>query len=220
MTSPARRHFMRVMAGQAAAPEAPPEARSVRARVEGQMALHLQSLKSLQSMEKRAEVKREILPEYADYVTGVLEADAGGPDPVLMTVMVWYRDVGMFVAALVIAQYGLRHDLALPERFARDLPTWLVEELAEAALDDPTALDPLARAMDLTATADMPDEVRAKGYKALGMARRDSDPAQALALLDRALALNKGAGVKTEIARLNKRAKDGDAATGSSEPGG
>ncbi|WP_041797774.1 phage terminase small subunit [Pararhodospirillum photometricum] len=207
----ARAHYTRVLAEQGGAPAPPPEAVSLRAKIEQALALHARALKDIQSLERKVAFKREVLPDYTAYVDGCLAADAGGPDPVLMTTMVWRLDVGDYEGAMVIARYALRHDLALPERFARSFPTWLVEELAEAALDNKlTVPGALSEAMELTARADMPDEVRAKGHKAMGLGLRDTAPAEALAHLKRALALHKGVGVKAEVARL-ERARDGAA---------
>ncbi|WP_269059049.1 phage terminase small subunit, partial [Ralstonia solanacearum] len=46
-------------------------------------------LKQVQSVERKAELKRKLLPEYAAWIRGVLDADTGAQDEVFMTVMVW-----------------------------------------------------------------------------------------------------------------------------------
>ncbi|MBN4688500.1 terminase, partial [Escherichia coli] len=91
-------------------------------------------LKEVQSIERKIEIKRQILPDYAPWVQGALEAGRGGQDAVLMTVMVWRIDVGDFAGALDIAAYALRHGLVLPDQYQRDAATLIAEEIADQAL--------------------------------------------------------------------------------------
>jgi uncharacterized protein YkvS len=214
----ARRHFQRVVAGAiattavttsgAAAPVHPLQARMLALLTAQQLAL-----KQMQSVKAKIAAKVGYVVEYEDYVAGILDADAGGDDAVLVTIMVWRLDIGAFGPALDIAEYALRHNLQLPERFDRTLACLVLEETAEAALNvlqsgETLAADlveALPRALELTADADMPDQVRAKAFKALGLIRRETDPAAALAHLRQALSYDKGTGVKTEIARLEKQ---------------
>ncbi|EEX2757968.1 terminase, partial [Escherichia coli] len=66
----------------------------------------------------------------------------------------------------------------------------------------------LTDTLELTATADMPDEVRAKLHKITGLFLRDAgDAAGALAHLQRATQLDCQAGVKKEIERLERELK-------------
>lgn len=210
----ARRHFQTVTAGTAAVAVAegalPPP---LHGRMVAMLSAHQANLKAIKSRKAKIEAKRGFLPDYTAYIEGVLAADAGGDDLVLVTIMVWHIDVGDYPAALAIADYAIRHRLELPAIFRRDLQTTLVEEIADAALlilaaaeplPDGTA-DALERALDLTEGADMPDEVRAKAYKALGLTRRDSDPADALKSLRLALSFDPACGVKTEIGKLERQ---------------
>ncbi|MDR2924709.1 MAG: hypothetical protein LBU76_01935 [Azoarcus sp.] len=218
MTSPARRHRQRVRAlaaHQAARGGLLPVAESkpyelLLARLDADM----RRLKLIQSIEKKVETKREMLPEYAAWIEGALEADSGEPDDILMTVMVWRIDTGDFHGALKIADYALRHGLKLPARYSRTPGCLIAEEFAEAAkktLDDKRLPDlaALAEAARLTAEADMPDEVRAKVQKAMGLTLElHGQPAQALERLRRALVLNPNAGVKKDIERLERSIKN------------
>ena len=213
----ARKHFQRVTAGAIAGAAATSStATAVAHPLQARMLALLQAqqiaLKQMHSVKAKIAAKVGYVVEYEDYVAGILEADAGGDDAVLVTVMVWRLDAGLFGPALDIAEYALRHGLQLPERFDRDLACLVLEETAEAALSTLQAGETLAvdlvealpRALQLTAAADMPDQVRAKAYKALGLIRRETDPAAALAHLREALSYDKGCGVKTEIGRLEK----------------
>lgn len=211
MKSPAQRHFERVSAAQAAASAAPGESLAGASRYElmlAKLATDRRRLKSIQSIERKVDVKREVLPEYADYVAGALEGGRGAQDDVLVSVMVWRIDVGDYAGALEIAAYALKHGLKLPDQYDRTTATVIAEEFAEAALatfkaGDKFDADQLRQVAELTESYDMPDQARAKLYKALGYAVQ-SDPAAALPYLRRALALHDRVGVKKDIDRLEQ----------------
>lgn len=204
----ARRHQRRVLAEKAALDAG--AAGTMDGPLYDQMlillAAHMRELKQIQSARAKEARKADMLPEYNAYVDGVLAADSGVQDDVVMTVAVWALDAGDYDRALQVADYGLRHGLALPDRFRRDLPTFLAEEMADAALaGEGVTLDHLDRTQDLTADHDKPDEVTARLHKALGAACEDTDPAKALDHYDQALKLDPGAGVKTAIKRVTKQ---------------
>jgi len=212
--TPARRHFQAVTAGVASAAVAsgaPPP--PLQGRMLAMLQAHQVNLKAIKSRKAKIETKRAFLPEYAAYVAGVLTAGAGGDDLVLVTLMVWHIDIGDYETALRIGEYAIRHRLQLPATYRRDLQTTLVEEIADATLLTLAAAEPLPagtaealeHALELTEGADMPDEVRAKAYKALGLMRRETDPADALRSLRLALSFDPGCGVKTEIGRLERQ---------------
>jgi hypothetical protein len=220
MKSPAQRHFEHVTARQVSAAGGPGESLAGASRYElmlAKLATDRRRLKSLQSIERKKAVKAEVLPEYADYVAGALEGGRGAQDDVLTTVMVWRVDVGDYAGALAIAVYALQHHLTLPDQYDRTLATVIAEEFAEAALvtlkaGDKFDVDQLHQVATLTEQHDMPDQARAKLYKALGLAMQE-DPAAALPHLRRALALHDRVGVKNDIDRLEKavKAAGGDA---------
>ena len=217
MTSPARRHFERVSAALAAADagEAPMQGEAYEL-MQAALFEDYRLLKSTQSMERKAEIKREILPKYAEYVSGVLEAGQGAQDDVLMRVMLWRIDAGDLAGAIAIAKYATKHDLTPPDQFERGTAAIIAEEVADQALKqldeegaDTTAL--LVHLVDveaLTRDADMHDQIRAKLHKALGYACRATgqlDDAQHH--LERALALNDRIGVKKDLERLERERK-------------
>lgn len=210
-----RAHFQRVLAAKqaeaAADAGAEPAAGTLAEQMASRMRMHRAALKNIQSLSKKIEAKRGFLPEYAAYAEGVLAADAGGADEVLARVMLWRLDVADYAGALEIADYAVRHDLAMPAGFSRDLPTTLVEEIADAALKTPAAdlAEPLSEALALTVASDMPDEVRAKAHKALGKILSETDTAAAIAHYEAAVKLHPGCGVKTELEKLRKRVAAG-----------
>ena len=231
MTTPAKRHKLRVLAELAALAAGPgDEVRgSAYELMLAQLAEHKRTLKTIQSTERKIEAKRKMLPDFEDYVTGALEGGQGAHDMVLTTVLVWHLDVGSWARALEIAAYALRHNLALPDRYERDLATLLIDETATAAnagkLVGDEALRVLAEVDGLTADRDAPDQARAKLHKAIGYALMGKTPTnepdittldeskarKAMDHLERAHNLFDKVGVKKDMERLERRIK---AATG------
>lgn len=225
MNSPARKHYQRITAARAAGDAIPGQPQS------GEqfelMAAALwearRTLKKIRSREAKIAKKRELLPQFDDYVAGVLEGGNGAQDVVVMTVMVWRIDVGDLDGALAIAEYAMRHNLETPDHYERDTASLITEEIAESALrsmdreeDESQRAElgtrsslVLARSEALTRNADMHDEIRAKLYKALGQAERarGNHDAEALEHLRRALELNDRAGVKKDIEKLERELK-------------
>lgn len=181
-------------------------------RLQVQMMLrqHQRDLKRLQSFERKALYKQKILPLYIPWVEEVLKGQSGVQDDVLMFVMLWRIDAGDYAGALDIAEYALKHRLNMPGQQSRTTGCAIAEEIADAASHcyakkKPMALPLLARTLNLTLPEDMPDKVRAKLYKYLGVSQRaHHQPQQAYHSLTRALALDKNVGVKTDIKQLAK----------------
>lgn len=219
----ARRHFQRVTAAAASAaadPGAPIDASAYELQLM-RLAEDKRRLKQVQSIERKIELKRQLLPEYEPWVDGVLTGGRGGQDAVLMTVMLWRIDVGDFAGALPIARYALQHGLAMPDQYERSAPAILVEETSDQALAAFAASVPFEHEILLEVEAlsrdhDMHDQVRSKLHKALGLShlarssapefegRRQQEAESALEHLRRALQLNDRVGVKKEIERLER----------------
>lgn len=213
MTSPAMRHRERVLAAEAQASAVArgavtADGSSAYALMLAKLAEDKRVLKGIKSITQKIEVKRQRLPEYTAWIEGVLQADQPVQDDVFATVLVWSIDTGAIDQALDMACHLLKHNLSLPEHYQRDLATLLVEEIAErSALPDGgnVTTAQLLRAGALTEGRDMPDEVRAKLHKALGLSLRETAPAQALDHLQHALQLNPRLGIKTDIGKLQKQ---------------
>ncbi|MBK5412075.1 terminase endonuclease subunit [Pseudomonas sp. TH34] len=231
MTNPCRRHFQRVTAAVAAAAVAGPAMTMEGASV---YELHLAKLqqdylrlKQVQSTEGKAELKRQLLPEYVPYVEGVLAEGKGAQDQVLTTLMVWRMDATDFAGALDIAEYVIHHALLMPDRFERTTGTIVAEEIAEVALKAQKAggtfdLDLLLRTEQIAGDEDMPDQAKAKLHLALGKAYAekvsDEDPVEnrlivlgtlesARTHLARAIELNTNCGGKKDLERVERLLK-------------
>lgn len=215
MTSPARRHVVRQSAIDASRRESDP---AQHANGYELMLLKLyddkRKLKQVRSQERKAELKRQLLPAYAPWVAGVLAEGNGAQDAILMTIMVWRLDAGDIPGALEIARYALRYRLAMPEGFNRPTPYLIAEDVAESAArahtaGEPVSIDLLLQTLELTDGEDMPDQVRAKLHKIIGYVLREAGRAErALNHLKRALQLHSGCGVKKDIERLEREIRN------------
>ena len=171
---------------------------------------HKKALKQIQSMELKGKKKAEFLPEYMPYVDGVIGADHGETDEIVSTMMIWSIDAGDIDTALRIGAYVMAHKLPLPDSFGRTTATGLAEEIADHYLKDDTSVTPeqLSTLLELVDPEDMPDQVRSKLYKAYGLSIMEDLPAIALKFLKDATRYNDRAGVKKQIAALEKQQQD------------
>ncbi|AXE93957.1 phage terminase small subunit [Paraburkholderia terricola] len=216
MTNPARRHFQRISARLASASAGAGETMvgSAYELMLAKLAIDRRRLKDIKSIARKIEVKRaELLPAYVDYVAGALSGGRGAQDDVLTTVMIWRVDVGDFAGALDIARYAIAHRMTLPDQYDRTLSTAIAEEFAEAALSsfkkdasgEGVSVAQLDEIAQLTESHDMHDQVRAKLHKAIGYTfERAGNLPLALYHLRGALKLDERAGVKQDIARIEK----------------
>lgn len=224
--SPAKKHLSRVRAAEESTRRqgsAPVDNASEYELHMMKLQDHRLRLKQIQSGEAKGKFKAEILDDYTPYLQGVLKADAGGNDEVVATLMLWHIDAGDFGGALPLADYALRHNLAMPDRFARTTGCLIAEEVADAALRaqvagadfDPAVLDATT---ELTAKQDMPDQVRAKLYLAAGRSviradDFDDNPppfdhlVKCVANLNRALELDTACGGKKDLERAARLLK-------------
>lgn len=219
--TPAQRHMQRHVAAtlQATADAAKPDTRYANAYELQllQLAEHRRQLKAIQSIERKVELKHKLLPDYDAWIDGTLHANHGAQDEILTTLLVWHIDCASYARALQIAEYALRHHLALPDRYERSLACVLAEEIADAQLKAydagrPIDLPIVDRTVQLTEGQDMPDEVRAKIIKAraLGqLAQGDGLETLYSALTDlrRAHTLHDKAGVKKLIETTERKLK-------------
>ncbi|MDA5524978.1 terminase endonuclease subunit [Yersinia kristensenii] len=215
MTSPARRHFIQQSAIAASQQRDNPLRHATGYEL---MLLQLnedkRKLKKVYSQEGKAALKRQLLPAYIPWVSGVLSEGKGAQDAIVMTIMIWRLDAGDIPGALDIARYALRYQLVPTDRFTRSTAYLIAEEVAESAgrayaTGKPIDIDHLLQTIELMDGEDMPDQVRAKLHKITGYVLRDSDRGElALNHLNRALQLNVKCGVKKDIERLAVKLKN------------
>lgn len=207
MQSLAAQHRAKVEAGATVAPAtttgkpAQHKHRLVWASLETDM----KRLSQVRSKQRKAEIKRELLPRYADHLTAIINGADYRHDESLVTLCVWALDADDWHTALMLAAFALKHGMDSPQRFKRSLAETLLEEAAIQAKRQgfPSHLrDHLQHLQELTQGADIADEVTAKFYKAFGLSLEHTDKAAALVAFN--TAQQYGAQVKRNIKRLEK----------------
>lgn len=194
------------------------EGHTIHEQLLAQLATHVQQLKNVQSMQRKLDMKKEFAPTYDAYIQAQLAEEPAKQDPILTQVMIWLADIGEYERAMEIALYAHEYQLDMPQRFNRDVSTWMTDTFADAAIaaekagatDGPTLLM-LKDISEATVDDDMPDEARAKLHKAMGVAYQALDPDEnegclvdALFHLNRALELDRSCGVKKRRDTLAK----------------
>ncbi|RZG96095.1 phage terminase small subunit [Acinetobacter pittii] len=185
-------------------------------------------LKNIQSKQNKIELKRQLLPNYKPYIEGILEVKPGVQDAVITEILVWAIDIGDYEFALDIAEYVLEHGLKLPDRFERSEACFITEDIADEFLKtlktdvavDITVLERLEKLITDETLAqskrDMPDEVKAKLYLALGKTEMRFVTGEELVdlvhatrardFLDQACKLDDKCGGRTDLNKMTKLA--------------
>lgn len=194
---------------QAIAPALQPLDRSMRYRLGADRA----RLKKIASMQRKAEVKAELLPDYLPYLEGIMAVGRG--DEVLTQVMIWAFDAEQMPTFELLARYALDNGVAMPTEFARPLGSWLAESVAKWTLrkieeqaSSPVAqsINPFALWLDeQTAQMDMHDEIRAKLKRVCGELLANSNPAVALEHFEAAIRLDPHIRIKKRITALREQ---------------
>lgn len=182
--SPALAHRRRVLSSLAsgvetvknALPEIDPSSPAASEYQQLLASLHndLRQLHDIQSVQGKIEAKRTMIAAYLPWVDGALIAGNDGravQDEIVVTMLVWALDVQDWPLALVIALHVLEHGLSLPERYKRTPACLVAEEIAAAAKANLAAVpqDVLLQTAALVTGRDMPDQVRAKLHRAIGL---------------------------------------------------
>lgn len=191
--TPAQRHRARMQAEQAhaATPYGKQIESSAHVLMLAALAADRRTLKGIESMQRKAAAKAQMLPAYLDWIAGALAVGGGADDAVVTTCMVWAIDAGAYALALNIAPYVLEHGLPMPDQYQRKAASVIVDELADAYLlgrwaaityektaegytthqhGNAGAAQLLASALAITEAHDLPDQARAKLRKAVAYA--------------------------------------------------
>ncbi|KAA5603782.1 hypothetical protein F1188_19175 [Roseospira marina] len=117
MATPAQiargRALARMDAARAADPSVAPTGTTGLDAMLRRLKADLDRIRAVKSMATRGEMKAELLPGYMPYVDGVMEADSGRQDAVVVQMMIWARDARSWPVVLRIAGYVVRHGLAM-----------------------------------------------------------------------------------------------------------
>lgn len=183
-------------------------------------------IKNIQSKQNKVELKRQLISKYKPYIDGILEVKPGVQDSVVTEILVWAIDIGDYHFALDIADYVLTHGLKLPDRFERSEACFITEDIADEFLrtlktSDDVDIKVLERLESLITDEslskkqrDMPDEVKAKLYLALGKAELRFVTGEALVdfvhatrardFLEQACTLDDKCGGRTDLNKMSK----------------
>lgn len=178
-----------------------------------QLAEHRRTLKGIQSIERKIDAKRTMLATYKPWIDGLLAADRGGQDDVLVTIMLWHLDTGDLEGAFDMADYVIRHKLNTPDQYDRSAPTLIAEEVADTAIKlQEAGTGPsyglLSAYLELLKESDMFDQVHAKLHKAVGRAAlAEGFKEPAAEHYRRALELHDKVGIKKELEVLERDIK-------------
>ncbi|WP_071058142.1 phage terminase small subunit [Pelistega sp. MC2] len=211
MMTPAQRHFLKKSAEHLALQENPTQQVSNKYQLMlAKLATDKRRLKEVKSLERRTEIKKEILPDYYDWLDGALASEQGNQDDVVVTILVWLLDVGDFERALAVGQYAIRSQMTMPDQFERDIQTVIVDEISDAALkaqknNQSFSLDCLYQAEAIADGHDMADPAKAKLYKAIAVEEHAKGALEeALRHYRLAESLNERVGVKKLIQAIEK----------------
>ncbi|MGB3222535.1 MAG: phage terminase small subunit [Desulforhopalus sp.] len=167
----------------------------------------LETLKFIKSIKQKEREKAEhLVPKYMPVVQNLIAA--GSAHPILGQILVWLFDTKDIHTAMDLAVYCIAHEVVMPERFKRDLPTYLCDvvlEWAEQEFKAGRSVEPYFEQICTAAQGfDLPDQVTAKMYRLKGLiAAGKEDFEQAVIALKKAEEY--GAMVKTALAQATKK---------------
>jgi len=174
---------------------------------EKELAADLEKLSFIRSIKQKETEKAEhLVPKYLPVVQTLIAA--GSAHPLLGQILVWMFDTKDIHQAMALAFYCIANKVPMPERFKRDLPTYLCDvvlDWADGEFEAGRSTEPYFEQMCEAAKGfDLPDQVTAKMYRLKGLiAEKKEDYAQAV--LDLTDAEKYGAKVKTVLARVAKK---------------
>ncbi|MEB0090061.1 phage terminase small subunit [Pseudomonas sp. CCI4.2] len=178
------------------------------------LAVDCARLSDLNAMEARQRLKREeLLPKYLEYVERYHESGLNHPNPVLVQVLVWLFDTEQFEQGLELADFAMAQNQAMPERFKRDIPTFIGDAVADwADAEYKAGRSPEPYLSQLLPRVDgewqLFEKIPARYHKLLGLIAFDQERwSEAIAHFERATHLYPGIGVKTKQDDAHKALK-------------
>lgn len=195
----------------AAALTSPANAQKHLKLMEDSLAVDLERISAINSREARQQLKRdELLPKYQEYVRRYRDSGLSFQNSVLVYVLVWLFDIADFEQGLELADFAMSQGQKLPERFNRDIPTFVADEVIEwAEAEYKAGRSPEPYVSNLLPRVDgewsLFERIPARYHKQLGILAMDrKDWAEAVARFERAEALYDGIGVGTRLSGARK----------------
>lgn len=182
----------------------------------------LKRLSDLKNLASKQTLKRtELLPKYQDFIQRYMDSGLVMQNPVLVQVMVWLFDTEQFEDGLELADFAIEQGQEMPERFKRNVQTFVADAVIEWAFREYNAQrSPEPYLSDLLPRVDgewdLPEQIPSKYHKLIGMRAMEAEQWEtALKHLERSTELHAKAGNETRIAKCRKAiAKQPPAVTG------
>lgn len=193
---------------QTAAPLSPD-----RTVIEAALEADLQLLSERSDVKEKIALKRQLLPKYLQQVKAYCEAGERYPNEVLVYCLIWLLDVEDIEQALGLAAIAIEQQQLMPERFKRDLPTYVAETVHDWAERQYKANQSASPYFDQVVEAVHSESwpvaqiiVVGKVYKLAGLfAERANDVPAAIRWFQLATEANPRAGVKTRLEKLQAK---------------
>lgn len=173
---------------------------------EAALDVDLDRLSAINGLAGRQALKRdELLPKYQDYVQRYCESGLNFPNRVLVQVMIWLFDTEEFESGMELAHFAIEQGQQMPERFKRDIQTFVADAVIEWAYTEHNAKrSPEPYLSDLLPLVDgewaLTEQIPAKCHKLIGIrAMEDKDWGTAMLHFTRAVELYPSVGVGTRI---------------------
>ena len=189
--------------------------------MEAALEVDLQRIGEINSHELRRQLKREeLLPKYQEYVQQYRDSGLSFPNSVLMYVLIWLFDTAEFDKGLELADFAISQGQVLPERFNRDIPTFVADEVIDwAEREYKAGRSPEPYLTNLLPRVDgewtLFERIPARYHKQIGILALDQrDFAKAITHFERAEALYEGIGVGTRLEGARKALEKEQAGNG------
>ncbi len=180
--------------------------------MEAALAVDLERLSNIKSLETRQQLKRdELLPKYMDYVERYRDSGLNHPNPILAQVVVWLFDTTQFELGLEVAQFAMAQNQEMPARFKRrDVQTFVADSVIDwAEAEHKAKHSPEPYLSDLLPFVDgewdLFENITARYHKLIGILAIDAkDWAKAITHFERAVELYPEIGVGTRLSGARK----------------
>ena len=174
----------------------------------------LERLSAIKGLAGKQALKRdELLPKYQDFVQRYCESGQNLPNRVLVQVMVWLFDTEQFEDGLELADFAMEQCQVMPERFKRDIQTFVADAVIEWAMVEYQAnRSPEPYLSNLLPRVDgewqLTEQIPAKYHKLIGIRAMEAKSWEtALQHFERATALYPKVGVDTRMDNCRKALK-------------
>ncbi|MBL4761382.1 MAG: terminase [Gammaproteobacteria bacterium] len=168
------------------------------------------------SIPEKIELKKALVPIYKGFIQDYIDNEENFKNEVLVTMIIWLLDVEDIECALQFAFVAIEQNQSMPERFKRDLVTYVVETVctwAELQYEKELSSSPyFDEVLDMIVSGEWSVSqmiVDSKCYRIAGMiSQREGEYQKAVEWYEMCMKVNpKGHGVKTKHAECVTKLK-------------